>query len=274
MLNTPVTPTQITRGQRLWLYLWVGLVLVFLVVPCLLVVPMSFSAGEYLEFPPRTLSLRWYEAFLGSPEWLRATLVSFKVAVPTMIIATVLGTAAAWGLHRRTGIFATVTRGLFILPMLVPLILVAVGTFFVFSRLGLNGTILGLILAHTMLALPFVLIAVGNGLSSFDMDLHKVARSLGASEFMAFVTVTLPQIKISVLSGAIFAFVTSFDEVVVALFVSSGPNETLTRRMFANIRDQVDPTVAAISSLLVGMVVVGMVIYVAFQRPGNREKRS
>lgn len=271
MFSTPVTRTQITHGQRLWLYVLVALVLIFLVVPCLLVVPMSFSAGEYLEFPPRELSLRWYEAFLGSPEWLGALWTSVKVAVPTMLIATTLGTAAAWGLHKRTEIFAAGVRAVYVLPMLAPLILVAVGVFFLYARLGLNGTILGLVLAHTMLALPFVLIAVGNGLSSFDMAMHRASRSLGASELTAFLTVTLPQIRISVLSGAVFAFVTSFDEVVVALFVSSGENETLTRRMFANIRDQVDPTVAAISSLLVGMVVLGMVLFLVFGPKDGKE---
>ena len=271
MLSQPVTRTQITRGQRLWLYIVVGLVMIFLVVPCLLVVPMSFSAGEYLEFPPKELSLRWYKAFLGSPEWLNALWVSVRVAVPTMIIATIIGTAAAWGLHRRTDIFATGVRGIFILPMLVPLILIAVGVFFVYAKVGLNGTIGGLILAHTMLALPFVLIAVGNGLASFDMALHEASRSLGATELRAFISVTLPQIRISVMSGAVFAFVTSFDEVVVALFVSSGENETLTRRMFANIRDQVDPTVAAISSLLVGMVILGMIVFLFVGRDETQE---
>lgn len=271
MLSTPITRTQITRGQRLWLHAVVFFVAMFLVVPCLLVVPMSFSAGEYLEFPPRELSLRWYKAFLGSPEWLNALWVSVRVAVSTMIIATVIGTAAAWGLHRRHDFFANGVRGIFILPMLVPLILIAVGVFFVYAKLGLNGTLTGLILAHTMLALPFVLIAVGNGLASFDMDLHKASCSLGASELRAFLTVTLPQIRISVLSGAVFAFITSFDEVVVALFVSSGENETLTRRMFANIRDQVDPTVAAISSLLVGMVIIGITVFLLIGRDETQE---
>lgn len=272
MWREPVTATQITRGQRLWLHVLVTLILIFLVVPCLLVVPMSFSAGEFLEFPPRSLSLRWYEAYLGSPEWRHATVISIQVAIATMVLATSAGTAAAWGLHRKTDLFSEISRALFVLPMLVPLILVAIGVFFVFARIGLNGTLTGLILAHTVLALPFVLISVGNGLASFDMDQHHVARSLGASEFRAFMGVTLPQIRISVLSGAVFAFITSFDEVVVALFVSSGANETLTRRMFANIRDQVDPTVAAISSLLVGMVVFGLVIFLILTRNAQRER--
>lgn len=273
MLSRPVSATQITLCQRLWLYALVAAILVFLVVPCLLVIPMSFSGGEYLEFPPRTLSLRWYEAVLASQEWRAAAATSLKVAIPTTLIATALGTATAWGLHRRLDLFAVAVRGVFILPMLVPLILVAVGVFFVYAKVGLNGTILGLVLAHTVLALPFVLIAVGNGLASFDMDQHKVARSLGASELKAFFGVTLPQIRISVISGAVFAFVTSFDEVVVALFVSSGSNETLTRRMFANIRDQVDPSVAAISSLLVAVVLLGMFVHLFVSKNAGEDAR-
>ncbi len=270
MLSTPVTPTQITRGQRLWLYALVTLIVIFLVVPCLLVIPMSFSGGTYLEFPPKSLSLRWYAAFLGTAEWQRATLTSLKLAGLTTIFATILGTAAAWGIHRHSTVFSNGVRGLFMLPMLVPLILIAIGLFFLFSRLGLNGTLTGLVLAHTMLALPFVVIAVGNGLASYDMSQHMVAQSLGANGIVAFFTVTLPQIRISVLSGSVFAFITSFDEVVVALFIAGGKNETLARRMFANIRDQVDPTVAAISSLLVGMVVLGMLIFMALQSRGKR----
>lgn len=266
MFNRPVTESQITGGQRLWLYVVVLLGMLFLVIPCLLVIPMSFSASEYLEFPPSELSLRWYREFLASPEWRGAALTSFKVAVPTMIIATALGTAAAWGLHRRTDVFANGIRAVFMLPMMVPLILIAVGIFFVYAKIGLNGTVIGLILAHTVLALPFVLIAVGNGLASFNMNQHLASRNLGASELTAFFTVTLPQIRIAVASGAIFAFVTSFDEVVIALFVASGDSETLTRRMFANIRDQVDPTVAAISSLLVMIVILGMIIYLVLNR--------
>lgn len=270
MLHRAATATQITHFRRLWLYLLVALVMAFLVVPCLLVVPMSFSGGQYLEFPPRSWSLQWYEAFLGSPEWRRAAWVSIRVALFSTVLATTLGTLAAYGLHRLRGFIPAVLRAMFILPMLVPLILIAIGVFFVYARVGLNGTITGLVLAHTVLALPFVLIAVGNGLKSYDMSQEMVAQSLGASRPWAFLTVTLPQIRISVLSGALFAFVTSFDEVVIAIFVTSGPTATLTQRMFANIRDQVDPTVAAISSLLIGLSILMLVGTQMLQARGRR----
>ncbi|WP_421578347.1 ABC transporter permease [Shinella sp. M31] len=259
MLNTPATSTQVTHGQRLWLYATVALVMAFLVIPCILVMPMSFSDSQYLEFPPRTLSLRWYEAFFTSPEWIQSAVVSLKVAGLTTVLATVLGTLASYGLYKATSLFTPLTRGLLMLPMMIPLIFVAIGVFFVYARFGLNNTITGLVLAHTTLAIPFVMIAVGNGLKSFDPNLERAARSLGASPVTAFLTVTLPQIRISVFSGMLFAFVTSFDEVVVSLFVSSGANSTLTKRMFANIRDQVDPTVAAISSMLVALSIVVLI---------------
>ena len=218
-LNQAVKPTQITHLHRLWLYGLAALILLFLIVPCLIVIPMSFSASQYLEFPPREWSLRWYEAYLTSPEWMLATWVSFKVAVISTLIATVLGTMAAYGLSQARGGMAKLANGLMMLPMLVPIILVAVGVFFVYSRTGLNNTVIGLVLAHSVLAIPFVLIAVGNGLQGFDMNQEMAARSLGASRAWAFLTVTLPQIRLSIISGALFAFIASFDEVVIALFI-------------------------------------------------------
>jgi len=265
-LNKTVTPTQITHGQRLWLYALAGLVLAFLIIPCLIVIPMSFSASQYLEFPPREWSLRWYQAYLGSPEWMAATWMTFKVAICSTLIATLFGTLAAYALAQVHGGLAVLVRGLIMLPMLVPIILVAVGVFFVYSRTGLNNSVSGLILAHSVLAMPFVLIAVGNGLQGFDMNQEMAARSLGASRTWAFVSVTLPQLKLSIFSGALFAFIASFDEVVVALFIVSGDSSTLPRKMFANIRDQIDPTVAAVSTLMIGLSIVLLVVMQGIKR--------
>jgi putative spermidine/putrescine transport system permease protein len=230
---------------------------------------MSFSDSQYLEFPPRAWSLRWYEAFFSSPEWRQSTVVSFKVAGATTVLATILGTLASYGLFKSTSIFGSIIRSFLILPMMVPLIFVAIGVFFVFARIGLNNTLTGLILAHSTLAIPFVMIAVTNGLKGFDIQQERAARSLGASPVWAFFTVTMPQIRISIFSGMLFAFITSFDEVIVSIFVSSGANSTLTKRMFANIRDQVDPTVAAISSMLVVASIVILVGTQFVKRPGT-----
>lgn len=262
MLRSPTTSTQITHANRLWLYVLVGIILAFLIIPCLIVIPMSFSDSQYLEFPPQTLSLRWYDAFFSSPEWRQSAIVSFKVAGATTVLATILGTLASYGLFKSTNPFNFIFRGVLVLPMMVPLIFVAIGVFFVFARLGMNNTLTGLIVAHTTLAIPFVMIAVTNGLKGFDLNQERAACSLGASSVRVFFTVTLPQIRVSIFSGMLFAFITSFDEVVVSMFVSSGANSTLTKRMFANIRDQVDPTVAAISSML---VVASIVILIGAQ---------
>ncbi|MFJ6323252.1 MULTISPECIES: ABC transporter permease [unclassified Rhizobium] len=270
MLRAPATSTQITHTDRLWLYAIVALILAFLIIPCLIVIPMSFSESQYLEFPPRAWSLRWYDAFFSSPEWRQSAIVSFKVAGATTVLATLLGTLASYGLFKSTSIFNAVIRGVLLLPMMVPLIFVAIGVFFVFARVGMNNTLTGLILAHTTLAIPFVMIAVSNGLSGFDMNQERAARSLGASPAYAFFTVTLPQIKISILSGMLFAFITSFDEVIVSMFVSSGANSTLTKRMFANIRDQVDPTVAAISSMLVVASIIILIGAQFIRRPKTK----
>ncbi len=256
MLRKPATDTQVTHLQRLWLYVLCFLVIVFLIAPTLLVVPMSFSDSRYLEFPPESWSLRWYRAYLDSPEWIQATSVSFQVAFLTMILATSTGTLAAYGLHAtkaRLGKYLTV---LLTLPMIIPLILLAVGIFLTFAPVGLNSSITGLVLAHTILAIPLVMITVTAGMHNFDFNQEMVARSMGASRPWAFLTVTLPQIRNSVLSGALLAFIISLDEVVIALLIAGGDKATLTRRMFLALRDEIDPTIAAISTLLIAFSVL------------------
>lgn len=270
MLREPASETQITHRQRLWLYILVGLICVFLVVPSLIVVPMSFSGSRFLEFPPSSWSLQWYEAYVGSVEWRDATWISFKAAVLTTLVATPVGTLAAYGLHVSNSRYAGLIRVLLTLPIMVPVILIAVGVFFLYAKIGLNNTLTGLVLAHSILAIPFVLITVTAGLRTFDMNQEMVARSLGAGRVRAFLTVTLPQIRFSVISGALFAFITSLDEVVIALFVARGESATLTRRMFAFLRDQVDPTIAAISTILIGISIILLSFYLVSSKSGAR----
>ena len=158
-------------------------------------------------------------------------------------------------------------------PIMVPVILIAIGVFFLYARLGLNNSILGLVLAHSMLALPFVLITVSAGLKTYDMNQELVARSLGASRLKAFLTVTLPQIRFSIISGALLAFLTSLDEVVVALFISGGENATLTRRMFNALRDEIDPTIASISTLLIAVSCLLLVLAQIFGKERQSQYR-
>lgn len=267
MLRGPASETQITHLSRLWLYALAALVLLFLILPTFIVVPMSFSDSRFLQFPPPSLSWRWYESFFGSAEWLRATRISFAAAFLVMLLATPLGTAAAYGLHNSGFRFTKALNVLLISPLVIPIIILGVGAFYLYVRLDLVNTLMGLVLAHTALAIPFVVVTVASGLKQYDMNQERVARSLGASRFTAFRTVTLPQLKSSIMAGALFAFITSLDEVVIALFIAGGETTTLTRRMFTGLRDEVDPTIAAISSML---IVLSVLLLSLLQFAGRR----
>ena len=270
MLNSPATETQITHAGRLWLYVLCALIVLFLVLPSLLVIPLSFSDSRYLAFPPPGWSTRWYEAYFGAIEWREATAVSFAAATLTMVISTALGTLAAYGIHASRSRFAQLVYVTFMLPLIIPGILIAIGIFLLYAHLGLNNTLTGIVLAHSVMAIPLVVITVASSLKSYDMNQEMVARSLGASRPWAFLTVTLPQIKISVISAALLAFITSLDEVVISLFIAGGDRATLTRRMFNALRDEIDPTIAAISTLLIVMSVVLLGLTQLLQRSPAR----
>ena len=269
LLDRPASDTQVTHGRRLWLYAVSALIMIFLVAPTLIVVPMSFSDSVYLDFPPKNWSLRWYETYFSSVVWREATYMSIKTAILTVLVATPLGTAAAYGLHVAEFRLKPLIYVTLAVPMIVPLILVGIGAFFLFARLDLLNTLPGLVLAHSCLAIPFVIISVAAGLRSYDMNQELVARSLGASRLRAFLTVTLPQIRFSIVSGMLFAFITSFDEVIVALFIAGGESATITRRMFTALRDQIEPTIAAISTCL---VLLSVVLLVTAQIVGGRKR--
>jgi putative spermidine/putrescine transport system permease protein len=256
--------------RRIWLHALGIMVIIFLIAPILIVIPMSFSASEYLDFPPRELSLRWYRNFFQSVEWMDAAWVSLRVGLATVLLATPMGIAAAYGLARLRGSAVQVLRALLIVPMIIPVIIIAIGVFYLYAWVGLINTLTGLILAHTVLAIPFVIIIVTAGLNSCDMTLERAAISLGANRFVAFTTVTLPLIRRSVFAAALVAFITSLDEIVVALFVSSGEKSTLSRRMFSFLRDQIDPTIAAISTLLVAVSVLVVLVVGMESRPNGR----
>ncbi len=263
-LKHPVSDTQVTVGQRLWLYALSILIMIFLVAPTLIVIPMSFSESQYLEFPPETFSTRWYDHYFGSPEWMSATVTSLLAAFLTMLVATPVGVLAAYGLHNSNRTVAKAVFILLITPMMVPLILLAIGAFYMYVKLQILYTLAGLVLAHTMLALPLVLIVTASALKSYDMNQEMAARSLGAARWKAFVTVTLPQIRFAVVTSALLSFLTSFDEVVVAMFISGGDNATLTRNMFNALRDQIDPTIASISTIMIVVTSALMTVALLF----------
>lgn len=243
--------TQITHGQRLWLYCLAVIIMCLLVIPTVIVIPMSFSDSQYLEFPPQTWSLRWYHEYLDTPRWMNATVTSFKVASLTMLVATPFGTMAAYGLFVSGSRLGKMVFFMLMTPMIVPVILIAIGTFYVFGKLGLVNSIFGLVLAHTVLSVPIVMIIVTAALRTYDLNQERVAQSLGSTRLRAFFEITLPQLKFSILTAALLAFLTSFDEVIISIFLSGGGNSTLTKQMFSALRDYIDPTIAAISTLMI-----------------------
>jgi putative spermidine/putrescine transport system permease protein len=265
----PASDTQITHSDRLWLYVLAAIIMLLLVVPTLIVVPMSFSDSQYLEFPPDNWSVRWYLEYFESSKWMRATVTSLQIGVFTMLLATPLGTMAAYALFVSGHPAARAVFVFLITPIIVPVILIAIGTFYAYGRLGLNNTITGLVLAHTALATPLVMIVITAALRTYDLNQELVARSLGATRFKAFFVITLPQIQFSILTAALLSFLTSFDEVIIAIFVSGGVNATLTKHMFSALRDFIDPTIAAISTII---VLVSTVLLLATQFLGSREK--
>lgn len=268
--DSPASDTQITHRSRLWLYAVATLALVFLVLPTLIVIPMSFSASQYLEFPPKQFSLRWYESYFASRSWMQATITSFQAAGLTVIVATPLGTVAAYGLYNAELRTARLISLLLVTPIVIPVILVGTAVFYAYVKLKLVNSLIGIVLAHSILAIPIVIMIVTSALKSFDMNQERVARSLGASRIKAFFMVVMPQLKFSILTAAILSFLTSFDEVIVSLFVSGGDNSTLTRNMFAALRDQIDPTIAAISTI---MIVVTSVMLALPQIFGQKPKQ-
>lgn len=227
------------------------LVLLFLIAPIAVVFPLSFSSGELLTLPTPGWSWRWYDDFFTSSKWLLATRNSFIVGIATAILATFLGTLCALGIFLGRFRGKALLVALLSTPMVVPVVVTAVAVYFAFSFVGLNNTLAGLVLAHTVLSVPYVLITVLATLSTFDRNLLKAAAACGAPPHIAFRRVVLPIIAPGVATGALFAFATSFDELIVAIFVSGPGQFTLPRQMYAGLREFLSPTIAAAAVLLI-----------------------
>ena len=238
----------------------VALILAVMIAPIIVVIILSFSSASYLTFPPPEWSVRWYREYLGSRDWLAATALSIEVAISVVILSTILGTAATLGLARLPPTIRLLATGLILSPLIMPVIIVAIGVYYAFARYGLVGTPTGLILAHTCLAVPFVVTSVSASLSGFDRRLEMAALSLGATPLGTFRQITLPLILPGILVGALFAFITSFDELVVSLFLSGANAVTLPRRMWEDLRYALDPTIAAVSTLTILVTVVPMLL--------------
>ncbi|GAB5467019.1 MAG: ABC transporter permease [Rhodospirillales bacterium] len=240
-------------SPRFWIYLRSTinvLLVVYMLAPMAVVLVISFSSAQFLSFPPPGVSWQWYEKIVSNPVWLRTLGTSLQIVVPTALISTALGTAAALALSRMTGPLALVLRGLLMAPLVVPVIITAAALFGVFRIWGLYGNIAGLVIAHVVLTLPYVLATVSATLQLFDRRLEDAAANCGATPAVTFRRITLPLIAPAVLSGLLFAMVISFDELVVSLFLSSPTVRPVTVQMWSNIRGDTDPTIAAIATLL------------------------
>jgi len=254
------------------LYLFGALVLFFMVLPSIIVIPMSFSDSIMMKFPPDTFSLRWYRAFLGKAEWTDAFWLSVKLGVGVMGLSTVLGVLAALGLVRGRFRGRELLRGFLISPMIIPVVVTALAMYYFFAELKLTGSPWSLLASHTCMATPIVIVIVSATLQNLNPNLEKAAQILGATPRRAFFQIVLPIIQPGVIVGGLFAFILSFDEVVIAAFIGGYRPATLPKRMFENVRDEMDPTVAAISTLLVLISIILLLIVGQLNRRAQRLK--
>lgn len=293
-------PVHASALERIWYYVYLAIcvaIFIFLIVPIIIIVPLSFNAEPYftftegmLSFDPDAFSMRWYADIfkngMAAPEeplswawfsdswnnsqWLLAARNSFFIATFATIVATTLGTLAALGLSRPEMPARGVITGLLISPMIVPLVITATGMFFFYSDIGLAKSYTGIILAHATLGVPFVIITVTATLTGFDTSLIRASASLGASPTTTFFKVIMPLILPGMISGALFAFITSLDEVVVMLFVADVEQRTIPRQMFSGLREQISPTILAVATVL---VIVSIALLTAVELLRRRSER-
>ena len=257
-----------SRGPGAWLGIASILVLAFLCLPVIIVVTMSFSSAKSLEFPPPGLSLRWYGTFFGDSRWLDAGTNSVLLAGLASTIALLLGTVASYALLRGRFPGRRLIEANFMAPIIVPSIITAVSLFIAFARTGVRGTFGALVLAHTILVVPYVVLIMRVAIKSFDERIEQVAFTLGASKLRVLWSVVLPNLVPSAIAAWIFAFIISFDEVVVTLFLS-GTYMTIPKRMFNELIMQINPTITAIATILIGINTLAVYLLVLFMRRGG-----
>ncbi|MFK7744663.1 MAG: ABC transporter permease [Roseobacter sp.] len=270
----------LTPGQVLWHYTFrviCGAILVFLITPIIVVMPLSFNAQDFFTFTPEMLrfdpagySLKHYEDFFTNSDWQGALANSVKIAPAATLLSVTFGTLAAIGLSQPHVPFRRAIMAVLISPMIVPLIISAAGMYFFYSRIGLQGTYLGVVLAHAALGIPFVIITVTATLVGFDNSLTRAAANMGANPVTTFFRVQMPLILPGVISGGLFAFITSFDEVVVVLFVGSAGQKTLPWQMFTGLREQISPTILAVATILVIVSIALLTVVELLRRRSER----
>jgi putative spermidine/putrescine transport system permease protein len=273
-------PPYASLGQRAWYYSFrviCALIFLFLIFPILVIIPLSFNAQDFftftpgmLAFDPEAYSLKHYRNFFTSADWQNALWNSVRIAPVATLLSVVFGTLAAIGLSQPHVPFRGTIMAILISPMIVPLIISAAGMYFFYSRLGLQGTYMGVVLAHAALGIPFVIITVTATLVGFDQSLTRAAANLGADPVRTFFKVQMPLILPGVISGGLFAFITSFDEVVVVLFVGSAAQKTLPWQMFIGLREQISPTILAVATILVTLSVLLLTTLELLRRRSER----
>jgi putative spermidine/putrescine transport system permease protein len=273
-------PAYATTGQRLWHYgfrVICGLIFFFLIAPIVIIIPLSFNAQDFFTFTPEMLrldpagfSLKHYHDFFTNPDWQLPLWNSLAIAPVATLIAVALGTLAAIGLSQSHVPFKGAIMAILISPMIVPLIISAAGMYFFYSRVGLQGTYWGVVLAHAALGIPFVIITVTATLVGFDRSLTRAAASLGADPVRTFFKVQMPLIMPGVVAGALFAFITSFDEVVVVLFLGAPGDKTLPWQMFTGLREQISPTILAAATVLVAISILLLITLELLRRRSER----
>lgn len=242
------------------------LVTLFLLVPILVIVALSFGSSQWLQFPPPGWTLRWYAELFASRAWLDSFLTSAGIGLVVAVLSVGLGLAAAFGLVRGTFRGREFVRALFLTPMVMPVIVFAVALYALYLRLHLNGTVLGFVIAHLVIALPFAIVPISTALERFDRSIEDAAVLCGASRLEAQLRVTLPNIRLGLFAAALFSFLASWDEVVVAIFMASPQLQTLPVRIWSSVRQDLSPVIAAASTLLVGFTAVLMLAAAALKR--------
>lgn len=249
----------------IFFYVFCALVFLFLILPVLIIIPMSFNPSQYLEWPPRAFTLKWYASYLNGPIWMSSTWRSFRVALCVAFLSSILGTLAAFSLVRGRYPGKDFLMSLLICPLIVPIIIKGVAFYYFFSKLRLVGTELGLILAHTCTGLPYVVVVVSSALVTFDTTLEKASMNLGASRLKTFFKVTFPIIRPAILSGALFAFFSSFDDVIIAIFLCGVSAVTLPKKMWDGIRFGLNPTITAVASIMI-LVSIFVLLFIEILR--------
>jgi ABC-type spermidine/putrescine transport system permease subunit II len=265
-------PGERTPVATLVFYAFCSLVLLFMILPNFVVFPISFSSATYLEFPPKEYSLRWYNDYFSRSEWIAATITSFKVAIAVTFISVSLGSLAAYGLVRGKFPGKDFFNSVIIAPMVAPILVTGVSIFMFFTKFGLNGTLPGFIIAHTVMATPFVVIVMTASLRGVSTTLEQAAMNLGANRFTTLRRVVFPIALPGMVSSGLFAFLISFDELIIAIFISSPLVCTLPKKLWDGVRTEITPTIAAVSTILILLSVIILVSASFIQK--KLEKRS